>query len=67
MIVRFLYKCRRCDDTFYVFPEEGETPATVLMRQVMLHQCEGKTADGHYRFGVADLKGFNDTDKDMVI
>ena len=66
MITQFLYKCRRCDETFYAYPEENETVADVLLRQVMLHKCEGKTADGHYRYGIADIKGFNDTDLEFV-
>lgn len=66
MIVKFLYECRRCQQTHYAEPQPGETPADIMLRQVTLHQCEGTTTDGHFRFGISDLKGFNDTDTEFV-
>jgi hypothetical protein len=69
MITKFLYKCRRCEQTFY--PDFGpgyahSKPEDVLLMQVTIHECEGTTADGHVRRGIADIKGFNETSDDVV-
>lgn len=69
MITKFLFKCRRCEETFY--PDFGpgyvnSKPEDVLLMQVMVHECDGLTADGHARRGIADIKGFNEAFDDAT-
>lgn len=63
MITKLLYKCRRCDTTYY--PDFGKVSLNdVLLMQVSVHECGGTAADGHIRMGISDLKGFNETRDD---
>lgn len=65
MITKFLFTCRRCGQTFY--PSfQADKPEDVLLMQVTVHECEGTTADGHARRGIADIKGFNEASDDVV-
>jgi hypothetical protein len=65
MMCHLLYRCRRCDIVFVEEPEPGETEANVLFRQVLIHECEGITAEHHKRRGIADLVGFNDEPEEV--
>ena len=60
MITMLLYRCRRCGQSYcpdFTFT----TVDDALLGQVSIHKCEGMTADGHHRFGMSDLIGFNET------
>jgi hypothetical protein len=63
MIVVFIYKCRRCEYSFAVPPEPGETEAGILLRQVTTHRCSGTTVHGHGCAGICDLIGYDETEE----
>lgn len=63
MITMLLYECRRCRQRYR--PDFTlKSVDDVLLAQVSIHKCDGLTADGHHRFGMSDLIGFNEQRED---
>ena len=60
----FLFKCRRCGLVHKTVLDPEITEASVLTAQVSVHRCEGTTADGHARWGISDMVGYNTADEE---
>lgn len=60
MIIQALYQCERCGVRYWMTPPDAEklAPADALFMQVHIHECD-TNADGHARFGVGKLCGFD--------